>query len=410
MVTFGDAFLTGVEEPARLREQRRQRRQAELEDARRNEAFNALAEGNLEQVARFDPRLAGQAQAVEQSATQFQDQQEDRRVQRNQDLALRSAQLFKSNLARGGDPAAAAATLKPVLEKIGAPPEEVEALVGALTQAPELADDIISALGPQRGTPAKLQVGVDPETGEEVLFRQDEAGNPVIVRGILPSGRDDALSDARLRDIESRIGAREEQSQQRQEKADRETIKAARQRKASVSNAFRNARTATRDGQRALDAIAASDVFGVTRNQDGSVTVEPAGVVSAARRNAAARIPGTDEFEIAKDIQSLKDNIGIDSLLNIKREGSGLGQVPQSQLETLQGLLGRLEVGRDPERLYNDIQDAVNLFADIMAQAESEIALADRDLAEANARLGNATEGDGGQTVIPLSDFLGGGQ
>jgi hypothetical protein len=82
---------------------------------------------------------------------------------------------------------------------------------------------------------------------------------------------------------------------------------------------------------------------------------------------------GKNPYEIAQMIQSVKDNIGIDALLNIKREGSGLGQVPQKQLESLQGLLGRLNIKREPSELKKDIQDVLDLYQLIADNATSKV-------------------------------------
>lgn len=86
-------------------------------------------------------------------------------------------------------------------------------------------------------------------------------------------------------------------------------------------------------------------------------------------RNLRSKVKGTEEFEVERLIQSIKDNIAIDSLLNIKREGSGLGQVPQSQLDMLSGLLGRLEVTRDPQLIRRDIRDVIAIYQEIVDRA-----------------------------------------
>jgi len=124
----------------------------------------------------------------------------------------------------------------------------------------------------------------------------------------------------------------------------------------ATSNLLRGASTVVRDANSALEFI----------NNASSFDADKTGVISANLRSFNSNVAGTDEFEIAKLIQSVKDNIGIDALLNIKREGSGLGQVPQRQLESLQGLLGRLEVSRDPTMLRREINDVLGIYQDIV--------------------------------------------
>lgn len=130
----------------------------------------------------------------------------------------------------------------------------------------------------------------------------------------------------------------------------------------ATSNLVRAATTVVRDVTDALSLMEGSPAF----------ANDAKGFLAANRRLIASKIAGTAEWEIAKLVQSVKDNIGIDTLLNIKREGSGLGQVPQSQLETLQGVLGRLEVARDPNLLKRDLNDALKMYQDIIDKAMSE--------------------------------------
>lgn len=130
----------------------------------------------------------------------------------------------------------------------------------------------------------------------------------------------------------------------------------------ATANMARAAFTVVRDGKIALDLMDESNIF------------SKSGTFSAAQRIAASKIPGTDTYEIGKLIQSVKDNIGIDALLNIKREGSGLGAVPQQQLETLQGLLGRLEVSRDPSLLKREIEDVLRMYQDVVKKSGEDLA------------------------------------
>ncbi len=125
----------------------------------------------------------------------------------------------------------------------------------------------------------------------------------------------------------------------------------------AMSNMVRAATTVIRDSREALNMMSTSTLFTTP------------GIMSAQARRQMAKVPGSDVYEIGMLIQSVKDNIGIDTLLNIKREGSGLGQVPQKQLETLQGVLGRLEIERDPRLLRRDLEDVLTMYQDIINKA-----------------------------------------
>lgn len=77
-------------------------------------------------------------------------------------------------------------------------------------------------------------------------------------------------------------------------------------------------------------------------------------------------IPGTQAKQLQADIQSIKSNVGVDQLLEIKRQGSGLGQVPQSQLDMLASLLGGLDQTQDPQKLKENLKDIGIIYKDII--------------------------------------------
>lgn len=85
----------------------------------------------------------------------------------------------------------------------------------------------------------------------------------------------------------------------------------------------------------------------------------PAGQVSS-------WLTSTPAGELRGHLESVRSNIGIDTLLQIKKEGSGLGQVPQRQLEELQRVLGQLDIKTPPKILRYNMQRAQELYADIV--------------------------------------------
>jgi len=77
-------------------------------------------------------------------------------------------------------------------------------------------------------------------------------------------------------------------------------------------------------------------------------------------------IPGTDARVLRDHIDSVKGNVAVDQLLEIKRQGSGLGQVPQSQLDMLSTLMGSLKPDLPPDILKQNLQDIEDIYADIV--------------------------------------------
>ncbi len=82
----------------------------------------------------------------------------------------------------------------------------------------------------------------------------------------------------------------------------------------------------------------------------------------------------TDGYRNANSlIESVKGNVGIDSLLRIKATGAGLGQVPQSQLDLLSRLLGELDMNQSQEQFVYTWNRMGQVYEIIMKQADDEL-------------------------------------
>jgi len=160
-------------------------------------------------------------------------------------------------------------------------------------------------------------------------------------------------------------------AQQKQAKADTEQYDAVRKKVNNNRGVASAAKTVVRD-------------FGEALKRMKDVTAK--GVIPQTARKGSSYIPGTDMYEINQLIESAKSNIGIDKLLEIKASGAGLGQVPQSQLETLQSVLGRMNVGRDPELLRRDMEEARKTYEKVIERTTNENA----DLARMNPDIAKA--------------------
>jgi len=113
----------------------------------------------------------------------------------------------------------------------------------------------------------------------------------------------------------------------------------------------RAAQTVVEDVDRALDLV---DKYGRLAAGVGGVT---------------GWLPETPASQLSQHIESIKGNIGIDSLLKIKESGAGLGHIPQAQLEMLASLLGRLDVKMRPEDLRWNLQRISEIYEEIMTEA-----------------------------------------
>jgi hypothetical protein len=72
-------------------------------------------------------------------------------------------------------------------------------------------------------------------------------------------------------------------------------------------------------------------------------------------------------------IESVKGNVGIDSLLRIKASGAGLGQVPQTQLDLLSTLLGKLSLTQEKQQFVDTWERMGKVYREIWAKADEDM-------------------------------------
>lgn len=94
------------------------------------------------------------------------------------------------------------------------------------------------------------------------------------------------------------------------------------------------------------------------------------GVLPSNVRAAQAKVRGTQAWEVAQMLETLKANIGFSQLSNMTR---GLGAVSERELMQLESVLGRLTVDRDPQLLEADIQRVLQLHRDIVQKTNQAI-------------------------------------
>lgn len=81
---------------------------------------------------------------------------------------------------------------------------------------------------------------------------------------------------------------------------------------------------------------------------------------------------GTRTGDFVRDLQSLRDTIAVQRLLEIKESGAGLGAVPQQQLEALARALGNLDAGASNERLQTNLLDVLRLYEAVTERSLSD--------------------------------------
>jgi hypothetical protein len=74
---------------------------------------------------------------------------------------------------------------------------------------------------------------------------------------------------------------------------------------------------------------------------------------------ASESIPGTPAYNLARDIESIKANIGFNELQEMRevsKTGGALGQVAVMELNFLQSTLGALDIGQSPDQLKRNLE------------------------------------------------------
>lgn len=83
-------------------------------------------------------------------------------------------------------------------------------------------------------------------------------------------------------------------------------------------------------------------------------------------------IPGTVAADAKARADSIKGNIAVDNLLNIKQSGAGLGQVPQSQADMLSGLFGSLSQTQNDREFMDTLDRIEQIYSEVIKSAENE--------------------------------------
>ena len=127
--------------------------------------------------------------------------------------------------------------------------------------------------------------------------------------------------------------------------------------------------------QNKFTATAARTVIEDANRADEIISPWTTGIVGQAQ----SAIPSTPANVLASHLASVKSNVAVDQLLNIKKSGAGLGQVPQSQLEMLSELLGVLKISLPDDVLRLTLHRTRDIYSEILAAAtEDDMRLIDQ--------------------------------
>jgi hypothetical protein len=135
------------------------------------------------------------------------------------------------------------------------------------------------------------------------------------------------------------------------------------------------------------------------------------GIAGALARTGGKMIPGTPPWEISRLIDTIRGNIGFSQLSSMPR---GLGAISERELQQLEGVLGQLQVNRDPKLLRADLIRIRGLQQEILRKSESEVQRWQGEMDAAQTRRGTSygpaapapTRGGGRAGTAPAGDDL----
>jgi hypothetical protein len=130
-------------------------------------------------------------------------------------------------------------------------------------------------------------------------------------------------------------------------------------------------------------------------------------------RIVAGKLPHTQTFQAGILMDSVKATIAVDQLLEIKRQGSGLGQVPQQQLEYLAQLLGALNMNMPKERLKEHLDEIMDVYGRVLSRMSVDeralVGVAEKEFEKWKAGTSKSDEQEGSKAPTGGGQDLGDG-
>lgn len=270
------------------------------------------------------------------------------------------------------------------------------------TLPPEASDDQVLAVVRRYGDPTKIMSAIEARTkakldAEAKLEAQRErtASQERIERDRIEARRELAAASAAQRGALTDI-----QRQIAQERLD-----AAR---AKVQDAEDKKATALK-----LETAKAENVIGIVNNLIPKVSgISTAGLAG----KALSLVPGSDAYDLARNIETIKANLGFKELSDMRQAsptGGALGQVAVQELNFLQATVASLDVGQSPAQLRANLEKIRKHYSRWLATTRGELPPKDSETEAAPGeekqktvvRTGTVTSGPNkGKKAIQYSD------
>ncbi len=336
----------------------------------------AAVEGSDRAERKFTALEQQRALENERQATENTQADVDRKRAQALDAAKNVVGFFKAGIANGQDIGEIGQRAGPALEALGVPADQQGQLLQMIQDDPEILTEFEGAITQDQKSTTRRVVGnpVPVRIGDQTGFLTTFSDGTTEVRTDIQSlaaeqaGQRIVTGERRADIAEERLGQQGTELQRKQLKDIGTELTAIDEERNFNETTLAAAQTVTRDLNSALELSATIRGFDFPEGE-----AAPQSTLDALTRMAQAQIPGSKPADVQNLIDSVKSNIGIDTLLRIKRSGAGLGQVPQSQLETLQSVLGNLNLARRPDLLQRDLEDVRSRYNTIIQAAGDDI-------------------------------------
>lgn len=149
-----------------------------------------------------------------------------------------------------------------------------------------------------------------------------------------------------------------------------------------------------------LETAKAENVLGIVDNLIPKVSgSSTAGLVG----KSLSLVPGTDAYDLARNVETIKANLGFKELSDMRQAsptGGALGQVAVQELNFLQSTVASLDVGQSPAQLRSNLEKIKKHYTRWLATTRGELPPEDKGTAPAQPTTTPATA-PGGWSIRP---------
>jgi len=160
----------------------------------------------------------------------------------------------------------------------------------------------------------------------------------------------------------------------------------------------------------AAEEAKAQNVLGIINNVLPKISgINTAGLAG----KALSFVAGSDAYDVARNIETIKANIGFKELADMRQAsptGGALGQVAVQELNFLQAAISNLDIGQSPDQLRRNLNTVKKHYTRWLATTRGEIPPEDKEAAPSAAgktvkRTGVVQSGpNAGKRVIEYTD------